>query len=96
MIIANNIPLITVIIPVYNRFEEVQRAITSVIKQSYNNIEIIVVDDGSTQPLNSLENKYNGLIDELKIFTRGLSADEVIIEMNETHDCQGSGAGPGP
>ena len=44
----------------------------------------------------SIGYKYNGLIDELKIFSRGLSVDEVIAEMNETHDCQGGGAGPGP
>ena len=61
MIISSNSPLITVIIPAYNRFEEVQRAINSVIIQSHKNVEIIVVDDGSTPPLNPLEDKYDSL-----------------------------------
>lgn len=41
-------PLISIIIPTYNRAHVLQRAIDSVIKQSFKNIEIIVVDDGST------------------------------------------------
>lgn len=61
MIVPSNTPLITVIIPAYNRFEEVQRSINSVINQSYSNFEIILVDDYSTKSLISLENKYNGL-----------------------------------
>ena len=39
---------ITVIIPTYNRYEFLKRAIRSVISQSYNAKEIIVVDDGSS------------------------------------------------
>jgi len=38
---------ITVIIPTYNRYELLKRAITSVLSQSYRAKEIIVVDDGS-------------------------------------------------
>ncbi len=41
-------PLVTVYIPTHNRAELVCRAVESVQKQSYRNIEIIVVDDGST------------------------------------------------
>ena len=33
--------------------------------------------------------KYNGLIDELRIYTRGLSASEVAVDMNNTHSCPG-------
>ena len=33
--------------------------------------------------------KYNGLIDELHIYTRGLSATEVATDMNSTHSCPG-------
>ena len=40
--------LISVIIPVYNCRDYVGRCLESVINQSYENIEIIVVDDGST------------------------------------------------
>ena len=40
-------PLVSVIIPTYNRYEALNNAVESVLKQTYNNIEIIVVDDCS-------------------------------------------------
>jgi len=40
--------LISVIIPTYNRANLISRAITSVINQTFNDYEIIVVDDNST------------------------------------------------
>jgi len=40
--------LISVVIPTYNRSTLVERAILSVDKQTYPNIELIIVDDGST------------------------------------------------
>ncbi len=52
---------VSVIIPTYNRFSLVQKSIESVLSQSYKNIEVIVVDDASTQieyKENILEKKY--------------------------------------
>ncbi|MFZ8805128.1 MAG: glycosyltransferase family 2 protein [Candidatus Calescibacterium sp.] len=40
-------PLVSCIIPTYNRAHIVGRAIQSVLNQTYKNIEVIVVDDGS-------------------------------------------------
>lgn len=42
------IDLVSVIIPCYNGERFIDRAISSVYSQDYNNIELIVVDDGST------------------------------------------------
>ena len=41
-------PLITVIIPVYNVKQYLRRCLDSVIEQTYKNLEIIIVNDGST------------------------------------------------
>ncbi len=43
-----NSPLVSVIIPVYNRANKVGTAIRSVLDQEYKPIQLIVVDDGST------------------------------------------------
>lgn len=43
-----NNPLISVIIPSYNRADILPRAISSVLEQTYSNFELIIVDDAST------------------------------------------------
>lgn len=51
--------LVSVIIPTYNRSKMLIKAITSVQKQTYKNIEIIVVDDGSTDDTKRVVKKIN-------------------------------------
>lgn len=41
-------PLVTIYMPTYNRVELLRRAVGSVLEQDYRNIELIVVDDNST------------------------------------------------
>ncbi len=44
----DDMPLITVIVPVYNILEYLPRCVRSITAQSYRNLEILLVDDGST------------------------------------------------
>jgi len=46
--INSNDPIVSVVMPTYNRKKTIGRAIESALAQTYKNIEIIVVDDGST------------------------------------------------
>jgi len=43
-----NSPVISVVIPLFNKEKHVARALNSVISQSFDDFEVIVVDDGST------------------------------------------------
>lgn len=50
--------LISIIVPVYNVEQYIDKCITSIINQSYKNIEIILVDDGSTDNSGKICDKY--------------------------------------
>lgn len=47
-------PLVTVIIPTYNRANKLNDAINSVLQQTYKNIQLIVIDDGSSDHTDEL------------------------------------------
>ena len=51
-------PLVSVIIPVYNAAAYLRETIDSVLAQSYPNIEVLVVDDGSTEDLSRIVAAY--------------------------------------
>lgn len=63
-------PLVSIIIPVYNVEKYLDRAIQSIKKQTYQNYEVLMVDDGSTD--NSLEklNQYAREDQRVKVFTK--------------------------
>ncbi len=50
--------MISIIIPTYNRADLIERAITSVVSQTYTNWELLIIDDGSTDNTKSIIEKY--------------------------------------
>jgi len=65
---------ITVIIPVYNRPDFVQEAIQSVLDQTYSNVEIIVVNDGSTDDTPKVLQSFDDKIRIIHQENKGVSA----------------------
>lgn len=58
----------SVILPLYNKANYVQKSIESILKQTYNEFEIVVVNDGSTD--NSIEVVSSFVDSRIHIFTK--------------------------
>lgn len=73
-LIINTNPLVTVIIPTYNRGWILKEAIDSVLSQDFEDFELIVVDDGSTDNTQDILDGYARDIIALRQDNRGVSA----------------------
>lgn len=60
-----DLPLVSVIIPAYNAQDYLERAVNSVLNQSYNNIEIIIINDGSSDNTLNIIEKLSNLHKEI-------------------------------
>lgn len=82
---SKKLPLISVIIPVYNVEKYLQRCIDSVLAQTYNNIEVILIDDGSTDSCGKICDEFAGRAPRVRVVHKkngGLSdARNVGIEL---------------
>ena len=67
------LPLISVIVPCYNHGQYLEEAINSILNQSYPSVEIIVVDDGSTDNTKIIAEKFK-LVKYIYQPNQGLSA----------------------
>jgi glycosyltransferase involved in cell wall biosynthesis len=67
-------PLVSVIIPAYNVGGYIDQSLDSLVNQTYTNLEIIVIDDGSTDETT-----------KLKLDLWSLKSDKVTVLTNETN-----------
>ena len=61
---------VSVIVPVYNVEKYLDRCLNSLIAQSYSNIEIIIVNDGSTDGSKEVCEKYSGIDPRIKLLSQ--------------------------
>lgn len=76
--------LISVIIPIYNVEEYLKRSIESVLNQSYRNLEIILVDDGSTDKSGEICDEYQKKDSRIKVIhkTNGGQANAINVALD--------------
>ena len=69
-----NLPFVSIIIPVYNGANYLNEAIDSALSQTYENIEILVVNDGSTDNTENIALSYGDRIRYFKKENGGVSS----------------------
>lgn len=70
------LPEVSVIIPVYNVAPYLREALDSVIKQTYSNLEILIIDDGSTDGAGQICDEYKEKDNRIRVIhqdNKGLS-----------------------
>ncbi len=70
---SSNIPNISVVVPIYNGENYIGEAIESILSQTLMPIEIIIVNDGSTDKSLDVINNYLGSVDVINIPHSGVS-----------------------
>jgi glycosyltransferase involved in cell wall biosynthesis len=71
---SEDMPLVSILIPNYNGCEFLDDCLESALGQSYQNIEVIVVDDGSTDKSKEVLLKYENQIRIISTSNRGAAA----------------------
>ena len=59
----------SIIVPVYNRPDEVDELLESLTEQTFMDMEVVIVEDGSTKPCESVVHKYAGKL-QLRYYTK--------------------------
>lgn len=80
----HNPPLVSVILPTFNRENSIQRSVNSVLRQSFTNFELIIIDDASTdgtrEKIESIQDKRIRYIAHGKQRGAGAARNTGIVE----------------
>lgn len=82
-----NNPLVSIIIPTFNRPDHLKRAIRSSLKQTHKNIEIIIIDDHSNYDLTSIIESFHD--DRIRLFRNETNQGSVYSRNRGLSNCKG-------
>lgn len=80
-------PLISVIVPVYNCEKYLEKCVCSIINQKYDNIEIILVNDGSSDSSGSICNHLKNRYSNVKVFHQNNMGQASARNVGIIHAC---------
>lgn len=61
--------LVSIIIPIYNSQNKIRKTIQSVVNQTYSNLQILLIDDGSTDQSLSICHHFKNFDERIEIYT---------------------------
>jgi glycosyltransferase involved in cell wall biosynthesis len=82
-------PLISVIITAYNSEKFIEETIGSVLNQTYKSIEIIIVDDGSTDKTGEALKKFSEIDARIRVFSLHHSGSPAVVRNTGIADAKG-------
>ena len=87
-IIINMNALISVIVPIYNVEDYLEKCISSIINKSYSNLEILLIDDGSTDDSCDICDKYEKKDNRIRVIHK---SNEGLVRARKTGLMQANG-----
>ena len=66
-------PLISIVMPVYNRETYIGKTLDSLIQQEYDNWEVVIVDDSSTDKTCNIIKKYKDIDERIRLLKKSSS-----------------------
>lgn len=76
-------PLVSVVVPAFNAAQYLGEAIESILNQTLQNIEVIVVDDGSTDDTSAVAQRYADLDKRVRVHTRAWQSGKPACPRND-------------
>ena len=73
------VPLVSIIVPVYNVERYIDKCINSILEQTYPHIELLLIDDGSPDKSGAICDRYAQKDNRVRVFHKqnaGVSAGE--------------------
>lgn len=79
-------PLVSVIVPIYNQEKYLRKSVPCLLKQTYGNIQIVLVNDGSTDQSYAIIKEYQSIDNRIKVVdkTNGGLVDATINGVQES------------